>query len=59
MHEVSRSLVLTFSSEDVVLCRRYRGLEKRIAKEGERSGLKAKIAYWAGAWEVEELFAKL
>ena len=46
-------------SEDIVLCRRYRGLEKRIANEGESAGMKCKVLYWAGAWEVEELFAQL
>ena len=43
----------------MVLCRAYRGLEKRIAKEGEREGLKCRIKYWAGAWEVEEIFNNL
>jgi pyridoxal phosphate phosphatase PHOSPHO2 len=43
----------------MVLCRAYRGLEKRIAKEGERQGLKCQIKYWAGAWEVEEIFKSL
>ena len=47
------------SSTDVVLCRRHRGLEGRIDREGEKEGLKAQIHYWAGAWEVEELFQKL
>ncbi|THH12103.1 hypothetical protein EW146_g7815 [Bondarzewia mesenterica] len=46
-------------SQDMVLCRQYRGLEKRIAKEGEKEGLKCQIRYWAGAWEVEEIFQQL
>jgi len=46
-------------SQDMVLCRAYRGLEKRIAKEGQREGLKCQVRYWAGAWEVEEIFKSL
>lgn len=46
-------------SQDIVLCRSYRGLQKRIQKEGEKEGLQCQVYYWAGAWEVEELFAKL
>ena len=42
--------------QDLVLCRSYRGLEKRIAREGAQAGLKASVRYWAGAWEVEEIF---
>lgn len=45
-------------SQDLVFCRRHRGLQKRIEREAER-GLKAKVLYWAGAWEVEELFQRL
>ncbi|KAI0048259.1 hypothetical protein FA95DRAFT_1539953 [Auriscalpium vulgare] len=44
---------------DMVFCRQYRGLQKRIAKEGEEEGLKCQIVYWAGAWEVEEIFSGL
>jgi pyridoxal phosphate phosphatase PHOSPHO2 len=40
----------------MVLCRRYRGLESRIAKDGEKEGLRCKVRYWVGAWEVEEIF---
>lgn len=46
-------------SQDMVLCRRYRGLEKRIAKDGDKDGLKCQVKYWAGAWEVEEIFDQL
>ncbi|KIY43278.1 hypothetical protein FISHEDRAFT_53744 [Fistulina hepatica ATCC 64428] len=42
--------------QDILLCRSYRGLEKRINKDG---GLKCKVVKWAGAWEVEEIFGKL
>lgn len=40
----------------MVFCRMYRGLQKRIDAEG---GLKCQIRYWAGAWEVEQLFKNL
>jgi len=51
--------VLRLRSQDMVLCRRYRGLEKRIAQEGEKEGLQCATRYWAGAWEVEEIFKSL
>ncbi|TFY71949.1 hypothetical protein EVG20_g1058 [Dentipellis fragilis] len=51
--------ILRLRSQDMILCRYYRGLEKRIAKEGEKEGLKCQIRYWAGAWEVEEIFKTL
>ena len=44
------------NSQDYVLCRRYRGLEQKIVTDG---GLKCHIKYWAGAWEVEEIFKQL
>ena len=60
VHPTSRHRsLLTCSSEDIVFCRTYRGLQKRIQKEGESAGLKCQVYYWAGAWEVEELFNKL
>ena len=42
--------------QDLVLCRSHRGLEARIKREG---GLRCGVRYWAGAWEVEELFGQL
>ncbi|CAL1706843.1 unnamed protein product [Somion occarium] len=51
--------ILRLRSSDVVLCRRYRGLQGRIEREGKTAGLKAHVHYWAGAWEVEELFQQL
>ncbi|KAI0268767.1 phosphatase phospho-type [Gloeopeniophorella convolvens] len=51
--------VLRLRSQDMVLCRQYRGLEKRIAREGAQEGLKCQVRYWAGAWEVEEIFKAL
>lgn len=45
--------------QDAVFCRRYRGLEHRITHEGVKAGLVCQIRYWAGAWEVEELFGRL
>jgi pyridoxal phosphate phosphatase PHOSPHO2 len=44
-------------SQDMVLCRRYRGLEGKIASR--RDDVKCQVKYWAGAWEVEEIFASL
>ncbi|KAH9954129.1 phosphatase phospho-type [Russula dissimulans] len=46
-------------SQDLVLCRKYRGLEHRIAREGKSAGLVCQVRYWAGAWEVEEIFGQL
>ncbi|KAJ3519774.1 hypothetical protein NMY22_g13045 [Coprinellus aureogranulatus] len=51
--------ILRMREQDLVLCRSHRGLAARIAKEGQAKGLKPKIQYWAGAWEVEEIFATL
>ena len=48
-----------FSSQDAVLCRRLKGLEERIEKEGPKDGLKCKVYKWTGAWEVEEHFNTL
>ncbi|KAF8549234.1 hypothetical protein OG21DRAFT_1500553 [Imleria badia] len=51
--------VLRLRSQDVVLCRRFRGLERKIADEhacGAASRLKCTVEYWSGAWEVEEKF---
>jgi pyridoxal phosphate phosphatase PHOSPHO2 len=44
---------LRLRSQDMVLCRRFRGLEGRISREG---GQQCQVKYWAGAWEVEEIF---
>jgi hypothetical protein len=46
-------------SQDMVFCRLYRGLQKCIEKRTEAKALKCSIHYWAGAWEVEEMFNKL
>ncbi|KIP08402.1 hypothetical protein PHLGIDRAFT_127025 [Phlebiopsis gigantea 11061_1 CR5-6] len=51
--------ILRLREVDRVLCRRHRGLEKRITKDGESLGMQCKVFYWAGAWEVEELFSQL
>ncbi|KAG8213566.1 phosphatase phospho-type [Butyriboletus roseoflavus] len=51
--------VLRLRSQDVVLCRRFRGLEHKIANErakGSTSRLQCTVEYWSGAWEVEEKF---
>ncbi|KAK0461258.1 phosphatase phospho-type [Desarmillaria tabescens] len=50
---------LRLRSQDMVLCRSFRGLQRRIAKEGEKLGLKCQVKYWGGAWEVEEIFNAL
>ncbi|KAH9058838.1 phosphatase phospho-type [Lactarius vividus] len=50
---------LRLRSQDMVLCRKYRALERRIAQEGKDLGLKCQVRYWAGAWEVEEIFKQL
>ena len=46
-------------SQDLVFCRLYRGLQRCIEKRSEAKALKCSIHYWAGAWEVEEMFNKL
>jgi len=51
--------VVELRRQDMVFCRRFRGLENRIKREGEREGLLCQVRYWAGAWEVEELFGQL
>ncbi|KAJ8522453.1 hypothetical protein ONZ45_g964 [Pleurotus djamor] len=51
--------VLRLRAQDMILCRRFRGLEKRIVTDGEKLGMQCQVKYWAGAWEVEELFAEL
>ncbi|KAJ2917741.1 hypothetical protein MD484_g2639, partial [Candolleomyces efflorescens] len=51
--------ILRMREQDLVLCRSHRGLSQRIHKEGKEQGLKPKIQYWAGAWEVEEIFSTL
>lgn len=51
--------ILRLRSQDIVFCRANRGLQKRIEREAEKEGLTCQIQYWAGAWEVEEMFGKL
>jgi len=50
---------LRLRSQDTVLCRRLKGLEERIEKEGPKDGLKCQVYKWTGAWEVEEYFNAL
>ncbi|KAF7315488.1 hypothetical protein MIND_00064000 [Mycena indigotica] len=47
---------LRLRTQDLLLCRSFGGLHKRIAKEG---GLQCEVKYWTGAWEVEEIFQTL
>jgi len=51
--------ILRLRSQDMVFCRLYRGLQRCIEKRSEAKSLKCSIHYWAGAWEVEEMFNKL
>ncbi|KAF8518771.1 phosphatase phospho-type [Gautieria morchelliformis] len=51
--------ILRLRSQDIALARKSFGLEKRIAKEGAKAGLRCSVQYWSGAWEVEEMFTKL
>ncbi|PAV18774.1 hypothetical protein PNOK_0561700 [Pyrrhoderma noxium] len=48
--------IIRLREQDTVLCRTYRGLQRRIEKEG---GLKCQAKYWGGAWEIEEIFNQL
>ncbi|KAI0930478.1 hypothetical protein AcW1_009148 [Taiwanofungus camphoratus] len=48
--------VLRLRRRDMVLCRRHRGLEKLISSYEEEGRLQCQVRYWAGAWEVEEIF---
>jgi pyridoxal phosphate phosphatase PHOSPHO2 len=50
--------VLHLRSKDTVLCRRGKGLEGRIEKEGPKDELKCQVYKWDQAWEVEEYFKK-
>ncbi|KDQ21703.1 hypothetical protein BOTBODRAFT_26130 [Botryobasidium botryosum FD-172 SS1] len=48
--------ILRFRKQDVALVRKGRALETRVKHEAEKYGLKCQVKYWAGAWEVEEIF---
>lgn len=48
--------VLRLRSQDTVLCRRLKGLEGRIEKEGPKDRLKCQVYKWTDAWEVEDYF---
>ncbi|TDL25911.1 hypothetical protein BD410DRAFT_764121 [Rickenella mellea] len=48
--------VLRLRKQDMVFCRNFRGLAKRIETEG---GLQCEVKTWSGAWEVEELLDQL
>lgn len=51
--------ILRLKSQDLVLCRSNRGLQKRIEKDPKAQALNCSVCYWGGAWEVEEIFNKL
>ena len=40
--------------QDIVLCRKHRGLADKIARERDSAQLQSEVVYWSGAWEVEE-----
>jgi pyridoxal phosphate phosphatase PHOSPHO2 len=40
-----------------VLCRRFRGLERKIVSRPD--DVKCGVKYWTGAWEVEEILDEL
>ena len=45
--------------KDLALVRFDYSLARRIAKEGESSGMVVPVKYWDGAWEVELAFEGL
>lgn len=47
------------SRQDVVFCRRYRGLYNLIKEYEEEGRLHPRVEYWTGAWEVEALLDQL
>ena len=47
------------SRQDVVFCRRYRGLYNLIKEYEEEGRLHPSVQYWTGAWEVEALLDQL
>jgi pyridoxal phosphate phosphatase PHOSPHO2 len=47
---------MLFDRQDMALARVDRRLQQRIEEDGEAAGLKCKVVYWKGAWEVEEVF---
>jgi len=51
--------ILRLRSQDLALCRSYRGLQRCIERRPEAKAMKCTVQYWAGAWEVEEAFNKL
>lgn len=58
VHQISNDPIYlrTPFSQDTVLCRRQKGLEERIKREGPKDGLKCGVFEWTQAWEVEEYF---
>jgi len=50
--------ILRLRSQDLVLARKGRELEKRIANESKSRGLKCEVKYWDGAWNIEEYFSE-
>ncbi|EIW63357.1 uncharacterized protein TRAVEDRAFT_56397 [Trametes versicolor FP-101664 SS1] len=51
--------VLRMRKQDVVFCRRFRGLYNLIKPYEEEGRLPCQVRYWTGAWEAEELLDQL
>ncbi|RPD59908.1 hypothetical protein L226DRAFT_487823 [Lentinus tigrinus ALCF2SS1-7] len=51
--------VLRLRKQDVVFCRRYRGLYSLIKPYEEEGRLPCGVQYWTGAWEAEALLDEL
>ncbi|OJT15761.1 Inorganic pyrophosphatase 1 [Trametes pubescens] len=51
--------VLRMRKQDVVFCRRFRGLYNLIKPFEEEGRLPCQVRYWTGAWEAEELLDQL
>ncbi|CDO75352.1 hypothetical protein BN946_scf184966.g20 [Trametes cinnabarina] len=51
--------VLRLRKQDVVFCRRYRGLHDLIRPYEEEGRLHCQVQYWTGAWEAEALLDQL
>ncbi|KAI0675254.1 phosphatase phospho-type [Trametes maxima] len=51
--------VLRLRKQDVVFCRRFRGLYNLIKPYEEEGRLRCQVQYWTGAWEAEALLDRL
>ena len=55
----AHSADFTFLRQDVVFCRRYRGLYNLIKPYEDEGRLHCSVQYWTGAWEAEALLDQL